>query len=151
MKEKCKKVVQAAWRTACLLALACVALVLIDSAILPGEVQRNHFTDYEALKRSELIEKGWVPDFLPPSSRDISVVHNIDTSARAITFTLDGAALDGLRKKLEQAGWVWHAGDNSYTGKVEDSAYKMRIESAAMPVIHLEGVRTYIADEHRRN
>lgn len=45
-----------------------------------------HFTNYDELKDSGIIESGWVPNYLPLSSYDINETHNLDTNVVRIDF-----------------------------------------------------------------
>jgi len=47
---------------------------------------RNEYTDYEKMQSSGIIERGWVPAYLPKSSKNISEHHNIDTNSVRISF-----------------------------------------------------------------
>ncbi len=50
---------------------------------------RNEFTDYEKMQSSGIIERGWVPAYLPKSSKNISEHHNIDTNRVRMSFDYD--------------------------------------------------------------
>lgn len=51
-----------------------------------GEQPKSEFATYEELKKSGLIEKGWVPHFLPRSAKNIKEQHDIDTNWVNATF-----------------------------------------------------------------
>jgi hypothetical protein len=71
-----------------------LALLLIVIAILVGtvvvifvggvwlleylETSESHFETYKQLEESELIDKGWVPSFIPRSAYDIHERHKVD-------------------------------------------------------------------------
>jgi hypothetical protein len=50
------------------------------------EKQESHFNTYEALRRSELIGKGWVPSFIPRSAYDIYEKHRLDVGRVNVKF-----------------------------------------------------------------
>jgi len=50
---------------------------------------RTTFPDYEKMKASGIIERGWVPAYLPKSSKSISEHHNIDTNRVQMSFDYD--------------------------------------------------------------
>jgi len=50
------------------------------------ERQQSHFSTYEELTRSELIQKGWVPDFIPRSAYDIDENHRVDVPRVNVKF-----------------------------------------------------------------
>lgn len=51
-------------------------------------------------KRAGAVDRGWLPDFLPPGSRDIHEVHNIDTNQTWCAFAFVFADSDVLRRNL---------------------------------------------------
>jgi len=50
---------------------------------------RTTFPDYEKMQSSGIIERGWVPAYLPKSSKNISEHHNIDTNRVRMSFDYD--------------------------------------------------------------
>ena len=50
------------------------------------ERPKSFFLDYEELKGSGLIEKGWIPEYLPKSARNIRERHDLDTNHVHVTF-----------------------------------------------------------------
>ena len=50
---------------------------------------RTNIKDYNALLESGLIEKGWLPDFLPKSIREISEEHDLDSNIVMAKFSID--------------------------------------------------------------
>ena len=71
-------------------------LKLMLSIILIGFItccerldQMNYeFDNYEEVKQSGLISKGWIPEFLPVSSQKIREQHNLDTNDVWLSFLL---------------------------------------------------------------
>jgi len=64
---------------------------------------RTTFPDYEKMQASGIIERGWVPAYLPKSSKSISEHHNIDTNRVQISFDYDideKLEVESLRTKL---------------------------------------------------
>ena len=51
-----------------------------------GENPKSYFSDYQALEESGLIERGWIPAYLPRSAYEINETHNIDTNIVQIRF-----------------------------------------------------------------
>lgn len=51
-----------------------------------SEQTKAEFETYDDLLKSGYIEKGWLPDFLPKSSRNILETHNIDTNHVEASF-----------------------------------------------------------------
>jgi hypothetical protein len=63
-------------------------VVLATSAIFLAGCEQvdSHFDTRADLEASTLIEKGWMPDVLPPTARDIEEGHNIDMNNGAGSF-----------------------------------------------------------------
>jgi hypothetical protein len=53
---------------------------------LTSEKEDNSFNNYQALKESGLIEKGWVPAFIPKSAHNIKEHHRVDVADIYIEF-----------------------------------------------------------------
>ncbi len=67
-------------------------LSIILSAILFMNYVNNSratFPDYEKMKASGIIERGWVPAYLPKSVKNISEHHNIETNSVNLYFDYD--------------------------------------------------------------
>jgi len=65
----------------------------------------SHFKTYEDLRDSGLIDKGWVPEYLPRSATDIEELHDIDTNQAWASFKYragDTAAADKGCQVLHQ-------------------------------------------------
>ena len=45
-----------------------------------AETPESYFKNYEEAKASGLMDKGWIPTFIPQSSTDIYEQHNIDAN-----------------------------------------------------------------------
>lgn len=60
-----------------------------------------------------LIEKGWVPEFVPESSRNIEVTYNNDTNFVSITLLLEGSEIVTYVNKLKENGWHISQNENS--------------------------------------
>jgi hypothetical protein len=50
------------------------------------ENPKSHFENYDEAKASGLMERGWIPTFIPKSSTEIREIHNIDTNRVRMTF-----------------------------------------------------------------
>jgi len=51
-----------------------------------SETHKSYFDNYEQLKKSELIQKGWVPSFIPRSAYDIHETHKVDVARVNVRF-----------------------------------------------------------------
>ncbi len=50
------------------------------------ETYESHFETYQQLEASELIDKGWVPSFIPGSAYDIHETHKVDVGRVDVRF-----------------------------------------------------------------
>ena len=54
-----------------------------------SDMNSNVYADRSAAERDGAIRRGWIPKNIPPSSRDISEAHNLDTNESWITLVAD--------------------------------------------------------------
>src|SRR5262249_7629308 len=69
--------------------VALLVLVLLAGVVWyfeSTERQESHFSTYGELTRSELIQKGWVPEFIPRSAYDIKENHRVDVPRVNVKF-----------------------------------------------------------------
>ena len=57
------------------------------------ETPSSRFDDRAEAERSELFDKGWLPQWLPSSARRIREKHNLDTSQTLLRFEFSAANL----------------------------------------------------------
>lgn len=69
-------------------------LVACDSDV------KSHYVTIEDARRDGLFERGWLPDVLPPSARDIDVSNNLDINTSAGDFKFNPAEYQLLVSKL---------------------------------------------------
>ena len=50
------------------------------------ENPKSYFKNYDEAKASGLMERGWIPTYIPKSSTEIRETHNIDTNRVQMTF-----------------------------------------------------------------
>jgi hypothetical protein len=62
-----------------------------------------HYPDVAAARRDGALDRGWLPEFLPPDAIDISEEHNIDTNVTWGCFSIP-AGPAGLRQELQAHG-----------------------------------------------
>jgi hypothetical protein len=96
-------------KTAALIALAILALIGVFALGIFGvahfENPSSRFSTYDELRASGLIERGWVPEFLPRSAKDIEESHDLDTNRGWVSFKYkagDTAAADQGCQLLHQ-------------------------------------------------
>lgn len=92
-----------------LLIIAGSILLLIGAFIarkaigsLDQETQLSHYANLPAARQSGIIERGWVPEFLPAGSKDITEIHNLDTNTVTGTFRFPSADLDAFKAQARQ-------------------------------------------------
>lgn len=90
------------------LAIAALAAVVGASCGSgPDLTDENFYSDLSAAEQDGAIERGWIPDNLPPSSREIREFHDLDSGASWITFTVDGKELsEYVRSCVDGTGSV---------------------------------------------
>jgi hypothetical protein len=64
---------------------------LMSIVILVGyfEIQRTFYASYEEAKKSGAFERGWLPEYLPRSAKNIHEEHNLDTNQGWAKFEFD--------------------------------------------------------------
>ena len=88
-------------------ALAFCVLVALDMWISADERQENSYASLADADRDGAITRGWIPGFLPESSRDIHEVHDLSPSTVWCAFQFDPRDDQKLRKNLKAAGAIF--------------------------------------------
>lgn len=68
-----------------------------------NDKQKARLENYNALIESGLIEKGWLPDFLPKSIRNVSEEHDLDSNIVSATFIIDIGDMGSFDKACKRA------------------------------------------------
>ncbi len=90
-----------------IIALTIISVIL--GAILFMDYVENintEFSNYDEMLASGIIERGWVPGYLPKSSKNISEHHNIDSNIVHVSFDYD------IDEKLEVESLCKKIGSN---------------------------------------
>jgi hypothetical protein len=70
-----------------------VGLLLLAVGVLwliqRGENPRSSFANFAEMEAAGMIARGWLPDFLPRSARQIEETHDLDTNKVQATFRYD--------------------------------------------------------------
>ena len=82
-----------------LLAVALFLPILIVLS-MPGDVRRASYATLEDAVAAGAVDRGWVPDFLPPSTHEIAEVHNLDLNTGAGRFRFGADDIEDLRTRL---------------------------------------------------
>jgi hypothetical protein len=70
--------------------LSCVTLLVVAVEIVfYGERPKSEFANYAEAKSSGIMDRGWVPTFIPKSARQIKEQHDLDTNWVKMTFEYD--------------------------------------------------------------
>lgn len=67
---------------------------------LPDDVVTTKYASVTAARKDELFGRGWLPDVLPPSARDIRVSNNLDLNTSEGEFSFDAKEAGALKAKL---------------------------------------------------
>ena len=83
---------------------ACIIAFIAFKAIgqTGHDIQFSHYANLPAVRQSSMIERGWVPEFLPTGSTEISETHNLDTNIGTGTFKFPSAELDAFKAQASQ-------------------------------------------------
>jgi len=82
-----------------------VASIIVTVCLLSGcddSVPLNYSTRHEAEAES-LFARGWLPEIIPPSSRDISMRNDLDLNISNGEFSFNPADHDGFVENLKRA------------------------------------------------
>jgi len=85
------------------LAIACAIIIAV--AVIAGSVvlfspQVEKFRSYPQLKLAGLIDKGWVPEFLPEDAFEIIHQHDLDTNESATEFSYVSSFVPKIKGRL---------------------------------------------------
>lgn len=64
-----------------------ILVMIILSLFLFNPIISSSYNNYTELVESQVIDKGWVPEFIPKSAKNIFEKHNIDTNTGFVEFT----------------------------------------------------------------
>lgn len=79
-----------------------IARKTLGTALGLPETKVSHYANLPAARQSGIIERGWVPEFLPAGSKDITEIHNLDTNTGTGTFRFPSADLDAFKAQARQ-------------------------------------------------
>lgn len=105
-----------------MLVLLAVLIVIVKYIF---EQPVNKFATYEDLEKSDLIQKGWLPDFLPKTSKNISERHNLDTNTVEASFEFNPS--DSYRVERECKNKKLINNGFEFTCKYEDNYISIKL------------------------
>jgi hypothetical protein len=62
------------------------SITMLWQLVACSERQENSYSSFAEAQSSGAITRGWVPEWLPPTSKDIREVHDIDTNRLMVSF-----------------------------------------------------------------
>ncbi len=86
-----------------LVTVLCVGLACVLVAC-HSDRRESSYTSLADAKKDGAIDRGWIPDFLPESSRAIHEVHDMSPSTTWCAFEFLPSDSQGLRKSLKSVG-----------------------------------------------
>jgi len=85
--------------------MRCSPVVAIAALSLFGcDVVTSRYATLNDARRDRLFERGWLPDILPPSTRDIRVSNNVDVNTSEGEFSFDPAEFPAFAAQLQRVG-----------------------------------------------
>lgn len=69
-------------------------------ALFPLDVVTTKYTSIQAARDDEVFDRGWLPDVLPTSARNILVSNNLDLNTSEGKFFFDANEADALKARL---------------------------------------------------
>lgn len=96
------------WSVAALVTL----MALLLSWCEYPENSKSYFATYEEAKNSGLMDRGWIPTYIPRSSNEIHESHNLDTNTVHMSFKYSQGDTQELekncyRKAISEQSTVW--------------------------------------------
>lgn len=102
-----------------IISLSSMILVLAVLTACDSGLRSSHYKTLEEAKKSGAIDKGWLPDFLPPSATDIQEIHHIELDRIRVEFSFakddinflkpfseaDGSQAKSFLRELHLNGW----------------------------------------------
>jgi len=85
--------------------LAVAFTIIIAVALIAGSVvlfypEVEKFSSYPQLRLAELVDKGWVPEFLPEDAFEIIHRHDLDTNESATEFSYVSSFVSKIEGRL---------------------------------------------------
>lgn len=79
-----------------------IVSILSVALLLPfcKETPESYYPTLKDAEKDNAIERGWIPNVLPPTTREITERHNIDTCIVWIKFKADVPDLERLSRQL---------------------------------------------------
>jgi hypothetical protein len=76
-------------------------LIITYQIMLHGERPKSEFSNYDEARASGLMDKGWIPTFIPKSSNNIKEQHDLDTNWVKMSFNYDISDKEDTRRACD--------------------------------------------------
>ena len=84
--------------------MRCSPVVAIVALLLFGcDVVTSRYATLDDARRDRLFERGWLPDILPPSTRNIQASNNVDVNTSEGEFSFDPVDYAAFAARLQIA------------------------------------------------
>jgi hypothetical protein len=116
--------------------IAAATWMALEYASDPFESTGHYVTRAEA-EAAGLFSRGWFPEFLPETMRDVCETHQIDSNVVCATFLIDTSGAAGFATELHRRGFEKIAAAGSALGRCihRDRCGFRRHRCDAFPVI----------------
>ena len=68
-----------------------------------GDITEERYDTYAEARDAGMIERGWMPDFVPTSATDIHDVHDLDTNAQTLIFSVPTSEVPATTARFRPA------------------------------------------------
>jgi hypothetical protein len=100
--------------------LSLVAMAMFISALVGcGEYKSNNFASYSDVRESGLIERGWIPEFIPKSAYDIKEQHRVDVASIDVELMFEPGDIEAIERACTmQEKSIYFCGNSGYPVQV---------------------------------
>lgn len=83
---------------------ALATLLALSAFLFVGcdEIQENYFPSLPEARRAGMLQKGWIPSFLPETSTNIYELHDLDSNHGIIRFELSEKDLESYESSIKE-------------------------------------------------
>ncbi len=81
--------------------LTLTLLMLIVIFMSRSEIKNTLYANYEEAKKAGAFERGWLPEYLPKSAKNIHEAHNLDTNQGWGEFEFDVREISSMKSHCQ--------------------------------------------------
>jgi hypothetical protein len=101
------------------LSISAVLGVAICCLLGCSEHESNYFRSYSEAKESGILDRGWIPKFIPKSAYDIKEQHKVDVAYIDVEFKFDSGDVDAFEGScLLQEANIYICENSGYPVKI---------------------------------